>query len=41
MKYLYEDAKTLYEVFRRGARISSKLINSLALKLVDKLDVLL
>jgi len=23
MKYLYEDAKTLYEVFRRGARISN------------------
>lgn len=26
MKYLYEDTKTLYDVFRRGARVSSKLI---------------
>ena len=40
MKYLYEDAKTLYEVFRRGARISSKLVDSLVSKrVIDKPDV--
>jgi long-chain acyl-CoA synthetase len=27
MRYLYEDTKTLYDVFPRGARISSNLIS--------------
>lgn len=27
MRYLYEDCKTLYQVLRRGARVSSELFS--------------